>query len=254
MILTCPNCATRYQTDASIAAPGRNVRCAKCGQVWFQSPPEPEPEPALESELEMTESMATSDAPEVAHHAHEAAVEESPAYSHDPREAERQARYEAHRQRAEPGTDKPRPGFAKVAGWIVLIVIIIAIIFAIISYRQSIALMWPQTSSMYATIGLPVNVLGLDLRDVTPAQTFDAGQPQLEVSGRVVNVAKHRIPVPHVRVALYDGEQREIYRWTFDSGVGTLAPGAGGGFTTRLASPPREAKNVSVRFVDAGEQ
>jgi predicted Zn finger-like uncharacterized protein len=251
MILTCPNCATRYQTDAAIAAPGRNVRCAKCGQVWFQSPPEPEPEPALEPELEMTESMAAA-APGAAQNA---MAPETGAYAEDDAEAhERQARYEAHRQRAEPLPDRPRPSFARIAGWVVLIVIIIAIIFAIISYRQSIASVWPQTSSMYAAIGMKVNVLGLDLRDVTPAQTFDAGQPQLELSGRVVNVAKRRIPVPHMRVALFDGEEREIYRWTFDSGIGTLEPGAGGGFTTRLASPPREARNVSVRFVEAGEQ
>src|ERR1017187_6853318 len=49
MILTCPSCRTRYQTDgAHFTAPGRNVRCAKCGQVWFQSAPELEA--ALEPE------------------------------------------------------------------------------------------------------------------------------------------------------------------------------------------------------------
>src|SRR5579863_3644422 len=45
MILTCPECATRYQTDAANFMPsGRKVRCAKCGHVWFQAPPAPEPE------------------------------------------------------------------------------------------------------------------------------------------------------------------------------------------------------------------
>ena len=49
MILTCPECTTRYQTDASQFAPdGRKVRCAKCGHVWLQMPPAPEPEPGLE--------------------------------------------------------------------------------------------------------------------------------------------------------------------------------------------------------------
>src|SRR5215510_10047080 len=51
MILTCPSCSTRYQADgARFVAPGRNVRCAKCGHVWFQTAPsaEPEPEPAFE--------------------------------------------------------------------------------------------------------------------------------------------------------------------------------------------------------------
>src|SRR5262245_9505525 len=46
MILTCPSCSTRYQADSTrFARPGRNVRCAKCGHVWFQTAPEAEPEP-----------------------------------------------------------------------------------------------------------------------------------------------------------------------------------------------------------------
>src|ERR1700761_7591881 len=51
MILTCPACATRYETDAAKFPPqGRQVRCAKCGNNWHQPGPEaeiaPQPEPA----------------------------------------------------------------------------------------------------------------------------------------------------------------------------------------------------------------
>src|ERR1700754_2905408 len=49
MILTCPQCATRYQVDGSkFPAAGRSVRCAKCGHVWHQIGPEPEPDPDAE--------------------------------------------------------------------------------------------------------------------------------------------------------------------------------------------------------------
>src|SRR5215467_14304650 len=48
MILTCPNCSTRYQADATkFPLAGRKVRCAKCAHVWHQLPPPPEPEPEL---------------------------------------------------------------------------------------------------------------------------------------------------------------------------------------------------------------
>jgi predicted Zn finger-like uncharacterized protein len=37
MILTCPNCATQYDVaDGSIPPQGRKVRCASCGESWFQ--------------------------------------------------------------------------------------------------------------------------------------------------------------------------------------------------------------------------
>src|ERR1700755_3126081 len=40
MILTCRNCATRYQADAAKFQPaGRNVRCAQCGHLRHQDGP-----------------------------------------------------------------------------------------------------------------------------------------------------------------------------------------------------------------------
>ncbi|MFT3968552.1 MAG: zinc-ribbon domain-containing protein, partial [Sphingobium sp.] len=40
MILTCPNCATRYVVpDSAIGHDGRRVRCASCKHSWFQEGP-----------------------------------------------------------------------------------------------------------------------------------------------------------------------------------------------------------------------
>jgi len=45
MILACPECRTRYQTDALNFPPaGRKVRCAKCGHIWHQQAPQREVE------------------------------------------------------------------------------------------------------------------------------------------------------------------------------------------------------------------
>ena len=66
MILTCPSCSTRYSVDAaSFAPPGRQVRCAKCGHVWFQSSPEPEMVP--EPEIEPVVTMPSVSVPEPGH-------------------------------------------------------------------------------------------------------------------------------------------------------------------------------------------
>jgi len=236
MILTCPSCATRYQADATmIAPPGRNVRCAKCSHVWFQAPPEievePEPEPAPIS------VVASEPAPRSMVSA--VSVDEAPAQEAPPRE---------------PMSPAPVMRLAALAGWAALIVVVVGLAFAGVQYRQAVASLWPKTASLYAALGAPVNVRGLDLRDVHPDRQFENGQPVLEVKGDIVNVSDHPIPVPQIRVALIDDDAREVYHWTFDSGAGTLASGASHAFTTRLTAPPQEAKSLDIRFAETGEQ
>lgn len=42
MIITCPNCATRYDVDDRRFSPdGRSVRCAECEESWFVPAPQP---------------------------------------------------------------------------------------------------------------------------------------------------------------------------------------------------------------------
>ena len=237
MILTCPNCATRYQTDPStIVAPGRNVRCAKCGQVWFQTPPEVEVEPE-----QTAEPPALGEHPAVA----------ASSTTADARMGDAMAPMVPY---ADAGEGRSRGRMGRAIGGLVLIAIVVAAVFALVEYRQTIATLWPKSASLYAAIGMKVNVLGLDFRDVKSAQSVEAGQPLLQLSGNIVNVSEHAIPVPLVRVALIDGQSREVYHWTFNAGAGTLAPGASASFTTRLSAPPEEAKSVAVRFVEAGEQ
>ncbi len=42
MIITCPECATRYDVDDErFSSTGRSVRCTACGEAWFVPAPEP---------------------------------------------------------------------------------------------------------------------------------------------------------------------------------------------------------------------
>ena len=145
------------------------------------------------------------------------------------------------------------PPPAHLAGWAALVLMVIGLGWSTVQYRQTIASLWPQSASFYAAIGMPVNVRGMALMNITYQQDFEDGQPVLSVTGKVVNISDRELPVPELRVVLTDDAMHELYQWTFDVGVPTLKPGAESSFVTRLSSPPPETRNLNIRFADAGE-
>jgi predicted Zn finger-like uncharacterized protein len=233
MILTCPSCDTRYSVDGSkFPAAGRTVRCAKCGHSWHQPGEAAEPEPALGQPAAVPEPV--SEAP-----AHEsfAPIRDSARIS-----------IVAEPERAPLG-----PRIAVVAGWAGLIAVVLLIAYAAVHYRQDIATIWPQSTGVYSSLGLPVNASGIDFRKVDYRRENEDGQVVLAVSGEIVNAGSRELPVPQmVRVTLSDGGNHELYHWTFKPSVMVLAAGKSVPFVTRLASPPAAARHLEVRFAKDG--
>lgn len=243
MILTCPSCRTRYQADGTrFPSGGRNVRCGKCGQVWFQ----PMPDAASEAEVEGPEAPSAS------------ATKLVQPSADSPRFEEEEGPSEVAPSKTEPAPalPVPRPGqvqIAQIAGWAVLIMMVVGIGWSAVQYRQFIANVWPESASVYAALGMPVNVRGMALTNISYKQDIEDGLPVLSVTGKVVNISNHELPVPMLRAVLTDDSKREVYRWTFSAGLPTLQAGAEGEFSTRLSSPPPEARNLNITFAEAGD-
>ncbi len=232
MILTCTSCGTRYTVDGSkFPAAGRTVRCAKCGHSWHQAAEAAEAAPAQPPAEEAAPQAAVSEP---------AAVIAVPPRSFTP-----------------PSAPEPRaplgPRIAVAAGWIGLFAAVLLIAFAAIRYRQHIASIWPQSAGVYSSLGMPVNVSGIDFRKVDYRRESEDGQVVLAVSGEIVNAGSRQLPVPQtVRVTLSDADNHELYHWTFKPSVTALAPGQAVPFVTRLASPPSAARRLEVRFAKDG--
>lgn len=226
MILTCPACATRYQADEAKFPPsGRQVRCAKCGQVWHQ----PGPEAATESD--------TAPAPPPPRAA-EPSVSRAGAFAPTVAVPEEQS---------EPLAKGAM--LAVVAGWIGLIVLIAAIGYAAMRYRQEIAVIWPQSAGVYSAMGIKLNPQGIDFTKVDYRRENEDGQVVLVVTGNIVNGSSRELSVPqNVRVTLSDEKNHEIYHWNFTPNVQTLKPGQSSPFLTRLSAPPAAARHLEVRF------
>jgi len=238
MILTCPNCDTRYSVDgAKFPAAGRTVRCAKCGHSWHQAAEAPEPE-----QDPLAEAVIPEPAPEPE------AISPYPVNNPSSIRA-----YAPAAAVAEPrGPLGPR--LAVVAGWIGLIAVVLLIAVSAVRYRQDIAVIWPQSTGVYSSLGLKVNASGIDFRQVDYRRESEDGQIVLAVSGVIVNTGARELPVPQtVRVTLSDADNHELYHWTFKPTVAVLKAGETVPFTTRLSSPPATARHLEVRFAKDGQ-
>lgn len=245
MILTCPECATRYQADAAKFPPqGRDVRCAKCAHVWRQLPPEPEVEPQ-EAEPVSAPKPAPDPEPAPRPQSYAQSFAQPPVKPMEPM---------ARRAPSAPKTPRAWPRLAGLAaGWIGLAVIVLALGGAIALYRHQLVSAWPQSASLYAGLGMKTNATGIEVDNLKYHEETQDGEPVLAVSGTLVNVGKSELPVPQIRVTLSDGDNRELYHWTFAPDVLTLEPGQSVPFVTRLSSPPAAARHLDVRFAKAGE-
>jgi hypothetical protein len=120
----------------------------------------------------------------------------------------------------------------------------------LIGMRGMVVRIAPQTASLYAMIGMPVNLRGLTFDSVATSAEQHEGVPILVVDGNVVNPSRRAIDVPRLKFVIRNAARQEIYSWTAVPSRSPLPPGEAVAFRSRLASPPPEARDVLVRFVN----
>lgn len=244
MILTCPACQTRFQVDAAKFPPqGRNVRCARCGEVWHATP-EAEYEPELTAP-EPPPAPRTTFAPDEP-------VREAYAQP-DRRDPEPQESDTYDEPAAPPPAKSGPPRWLIGAGWAALIGVVLLIGVIATVYRHQVVEAWPQSASLYSKLGMKVAASGLKIGNTKTSKDVRNGQVVLTVSGALTNVTGRELTVPQLRIGLVDGDKHELYHWTVAPDVMTLRPGQSIRFVTRLSNPPEEAVNYQVEFAKAGE-
>jgi predicted Zn finger-like uncharacterized protein len=129
-----------------------------------------------------------------------------------------------------------------------LILVLLGTVVAAIQWRQAVVRQLPQTASLFAMLGMPVNLRGLEFVSVKSTGEFHDGMMVLVVEGTIVNVTRQTLDVPRLRFAMRNGAGHEVYAWTALPAKTQLASGEALPFKSRLASPPTDGKEVIVRF------
>lgn len=136
---------------------------------------------------------------------------------------------------------------------VVIIVIGVAILATFMLGREHVVRTVPDSATVYEHLGMPVNLRGIDFRDVRGANEIVDGVVVLVVEGRLVNISSRVVPLPRLRLAVRDRTGKEIYTWNAAPPKAQLEPGEATPFRSRLASPPPDGASVEVRFFTAAD-
>jgi len=156
----------------------------------------------------------------------------------------------AARRARQASVDRKNRGTAlqQIASVPVLIAALLMILAMILQTRVTMVRSFPQTASLFAAIGLPVNLRGLIFENVKSSGEFLDGVTVMVVQGTIVNLTGKTLEVPRLRFALRSASGHEVYAWTALPTRTMLSPGEELPFRSRLASPPPDGRDVIVRF------
>jgi predicted Zn finger-like uncharacterized protein len=275
MDIACPTCAATYEIDdASVAETGRKVRCAECTTIWRVyrggraelisapappptpvSPPVPITPPALVAPpLAPTEQdiAATAELPADAGTMLSEVVA-APAVQQEPEPQPRgKAKITAGPRKSRAA--KPGGGLRKLFSPPVLATAVATgLLVASFVMRERVVRLLPQTAVVFAALGAPVNLRGIDIRDVKSRLVDDNGVNVLVIDGNLVNTREAQAHVPRLRFAVLGDRGQELYVWSAQADRSNLKPGETLNFRRRLAAPPADGRDVSVRFLSASD-
>ncbi len=250
MILTCPDCATRYSTNPEAIGPnGRTVRCSSCSATWFVSA-----EPDI---MELNEQQAEMLAP---------VIREVPGSEDLTREDQSQDEGVSFgRKTPELGahvtirdqTDQRRRnrrllGISMI--WLITLGLLTAAALIAFFFRQPIVEKAPAAASIYRAFGITVKEKGLDFENPKTRNIIVNNQPTLVVNGHIRNHAPEARAVPMIELSLVTLEGDVLARWAVEPPQAKIPAGERMEYVSEYPNPPVEAATLKYRFLDEGEE
>ena len=229
IVLSCPNCATRYRANPqAIGANGRKVRCTSCDHVWTATGDDPDSLPPIEAAPAETFGQAEVDD-----------LFEEEAAPAKPHQAFR-AKVEARRRKAT---------LAAVGGaWGGLGLMVAALLIGAWVFRVDVVNLWPRASSAYAMVGAEVNPYGFSLGEIEIEGQVEHGVPVLIIDGEIRNFDRRERAAPTLRAYLLDADGHPVLEWPVRLDVESVRAGRSERFRTIVSDPPPDAVEAEIRI------
>lgn len=279
MILSCPNCDTKFRVkDDAIGPKGRKVKCRNCAHTWHAMPdtggdpapaaaaaappppppPQPAPAPVVEEAPAPPPPPQPTPAPEPAP-APEIPADAPPIPGPDPVDAG------APPAPSEPPPIPPGEDFvlrqrkpkvekkSPLMAWVILILLVIVTAAVGIFMQKEIVKAYPPIAKVYGMIGIDTDLTGygLELPDPTlsVAERSDEGT-KLIFTGQIITTLDEETDLPLLRGALVDSNNQELHVWFFEPSKPNILPGEVVEYTTEVINPPQGAVKADIRFVE----
>ena len=284
MIITCPNCSTRFRLKADqLGDTGRNVKCTKCDHRWFADLASLSDEPlriaapryaALRQTAEPQPPAADNEklsAPLVEEASDEEAIASLPSTMPPPPAAEDEVASEPPVVKASNEDEEaiapppPIPSEEEIARfqsnlptkkkstliwWIVLLVVVVLVVGSFFVFRRDIVAFYPPANKLYMVLGPSANVLGsgLEIPDYDIVSHQEGNKRILSIKGEIKNTTAHVLDVPLLFGAIKDSEGQELRIWSFSAKEPRVLAGEAVAYETEVSNPPRGGINVSITF------
>lgn len=245
MILTCPECATRFSIESDAIGPnGRTVRCSQCSATWFASADpdvlslnEIKNAPEIENVIEQTDQIEDG-LPDFDVGDQSADAEKG---ANEPHAVMRD---KAERKKAR------RRLFG--VGMIWLTTLAILVIAATIAYlfRAQIVEKFPSTRALYEAVGVEASETGLEIQGIRTEFGEVDGIPVLFVNGIIANYDLKPRDVPMVQINFKNDNDEILANWVIEPSKTVLKKGESQSFSSQYPNPPIDATKLVPVFAD----
>ena len=261
MIVTCPECSTRYKVDKNaIGTNGRAVRCSQCHASWFVSEAL---DMAAFSAQQAEAAAAATKAKEM--HSSELTMLERAQRADLEQMTTEQTHTEQSKFGAVPTEETPphillrdkadnhrrRRRLAAVASiWAVPLLLIGSIVSVSYFFRQDIVTAMPNTATAYKALGIDVSLSGLTIEDPITRSAYINGESVLVINGAVKNISTRPRDVPLIELSLHSPSDEKLVSWLVDTNTARLEKGERASFTSEYPGAPIDAAVLRYRFAD----